>query len=69
MRVMLLVGRAYPEKLIADVGRMVSDVRDAGLLRMTGGAVPPFATASELPLLGSSRMAEPQKTKAHGCSP
>ena len=34
---------------------MVSDARDAGLLRMTGGAAPTFSTASELPLLGSSR--------------
>jgi hypothetical protein len=63
MRVMLLhklaehIPEDYvpPEKLIADVGRMVSDARDAGLLRMTGGAAPNFPTASELPLLGSSR--------------
>jgi hypothetical protein len=63
MRVMLLhklpehIPEDYipPQKLIADVGKMVSDARDAGLLRMTGGAAPNFPTASELPLLGSSR--------------
>jgi hypothetical protein len=27
-----------PQKLVADVGKMVSDARDVGLLRMTGGA-------------------------------
>jgi GTP-binding protein len=42
-------------KLIADVGKMVSDARDGGLLRMTGGAPPNFPTASELPLLGSNQ--------------
>ncbi len=31
-----------PQKLIADVGKMASDARDAGLLRMTGGAAPNF---------------------------
>ena len=41
-----------PQKLIADVRKMVSDARDAGLLRVTGGAAPNFPTASELPLLG-----------------
>ena len=48
MRVMLLhklaedIPEDYvpPQKLIADVGKMVSDARDAGLLRMTGGAAP-----------------------------
>jgi hypothetical protein len=63
MRVMLLhklaedIPEDYvpPQKLIADVGKMVSDARDAGLLRMTGGAAPNFPTASELPLLDSSR--------------
>ena len=34
-----------PQKLIADVGKMVSDARDAGLLRMTGGAAPNLPTA------------------------
>jgi hypothetical protein len=63
MRVMLLhklaehIPEDYvpPQKLIADVGKMVSDARDAGLLRMTGGAAPNFPTASELPLLGSNQ--------------
>src|SRR5215207_8279324 len=63
MRVMLLhklpqqmrEDYVLPQKLIADVGMMVSDARDAGRLRMTGGAAPNFPTASELPLLGSSR--------------
>ena len=34
---------------------MVSDARDARLLRMTGGAAPNFPTASELLLLGSNQ--------------
>jgi hypothetical protein len=63
MRVMLLhkLAKHIPEdyvptqKPIADVGKIVSDARDAGLLRMTGGAAPNFPTASELPLLGSNR--------------
>jgi hypothetical protein len=64
MRVMLLPhklaehipeGFVPPQKLSADVGKMVSDARDAGLLRMTGGAAPNFPTASELPLLGSNQ--------------
>jgi hypothetical protein len=73
MRVMLLhklaehIPEDYvpPQKLIADVGKMVSDARHAGLLRMTGGPAPNLPTASELPLLGSNRQAEPQ-TKARG---
>ena len=34
-----------PQKPIADVGEMVIDARDAGLLRMTGRAAPNFPTA------------------------
>ena len=76
MRVMLLhklaehIPENYvpPQKLIADVGKMVSDTPDAGLLRMTGGAAPNFPTASELALLGPNRQAEPQ-TKARGSLP
>jgi len=63
MRVMLLhklaehIPEDYvpPQKPIGDVGKMVSDARDAGLLRVTGGAAPNFPTASELPLLGSNQ--------------
>ena len=62
MRVMLLhklaehIPEDYvpPQKLIGDVGKMVSDTRDAAL-RMTGGAAPNFPTASELALLGSNQ--------------
>jgi hypothetical protein len=63
MRVMLLhklaehIPEDYvpPQKPIAGVGKMVSDARDAGLLRMIGGAAPNFPTASKLPLLGSNQ--------------
>ena len=41
--------------VIGDIGKLVSDAREAGLLRMTGGAAPNFPTASELPLLGSNQ--------------
>jgi hypothetical protein len=54
MRVMLLhklaehIPEAYvpPQKLIADVGKVVSDARDAGLLRMTGGTTPDLSLAA-----------------------
>jgi hypothetical protein len=39
---------------------MVSDTRDAGLLRMSGGAAPNFPTASELPLPGLEPGMTPQ---------
>jgi hypothetical protein len=75
MRVMLLhkLAEHIPEdyvplqKLIADVGKMVSDARDAALLRMTGGAAPTFPTASELPLLGSNQDSpDPESAEAQG---
>jgi hypothetical protein len=73
MRVMLLhklaedIPEDYvpPQKLIADVGKMVSDARDAGLLRMTGGAAPNFPTASELPPPGL----DPERRRRGGRRP
>jgi hypothetical protein len=74
MRVMLLhkLAEHIPEdyvplqKLIADVGKMVSDARDAALLRMTGGAAPTFPTASELPLLGSNQDSPDPESSGRG---
>jgi hypothetical protein len=57
-----------PQNLSADVAKMVSDVRDAGLLRMTGGAAPNVATARSSCLLLGSSPRPSAKRNAHRCS-
>jgi hypothetical protein len=76
MRVMLLHKLAEhiledyvpPQKLIADVGKMVSDPRDAGLLRRLAARRRTFPPPVSCPSWARAAGRAP-KTKARGCSP